>query len=678
MKLNNRAYSLLEIKSLDDDKREITGVATTPSPDRMGDIVDPLGASFAPEIPLLWQHQHDKPVGMVKFDKPTKNGITFKASLPVIPDAGPLKDMVDMAWQAVRAKLVRGVSIGFRPIEYSFIEGGGIRFSETEIYELSLVTVPAQADATIQTIKSIDTALRAASGNSQGGEEGHQADPPGASGTKKQPASGGFFYARTKGKTEMNVADQIKALEDKRKSLTEERTTIQTKAVDEGRTKDTAEQERFAEITSEVAAIDKELGDLKIMEKDLIANAKPAAGNTATAGTESRGKEPISVKDTTKLEKGVEFARYAMCLFSSKGDHQRALQIAKSVYPNNERIVKTLEFQVGSPHSMESVMKANVNAGTTLDSTWAAPLVDYQTFAGDFVEFLRPQTILGKFGVGNVPSLNRIPFNVRITGQTSGGAGYWVGEGAPKPLTKFDFNAVELRWAKVANIAVLTEELMRFSNPSAERLVRDALAAALIGRLDIDFIDPDKAAVANVSPGSITNGIAPISSSGSDADAIRADIRALWAPFIAANNPPTTAVYIMSATRALALSLMRNALGQAEFPGLSMLGGTLDGIPVIVSEYVKNDGGSAGDIVILANARDIWLADDGQVTVDASREASLQMDDAPTNNSATGTEQSLVSMFQTNSVALRAERYINWQRRRTSAVSWLDGVNWGQ
>lgn len=97
---------------------------------------------------------------------------------------------------------------------------------------------------------------------------------------------------------------------------------------------------------------------------------------------------------------------------------------------------------------------------------------------------------------------------------------------------------------------------------------------------------------------------------------------------------------------------------------------------MIVSEYLAGD--TAGGIVILVNARDIWLADDGGFTIDASREASLQMLDNPTNNSATPTATTMVSMFQTNSVAMRVERYINWAKRRASAVSVLTGVNWGE
>lgn len=152
----NRAYSVLEIKSVDSEDRVIAGIATTPEADRVGDIVDPMGARFAKSIPLLWQHQHDKPVGTAEFGKATKSGIPFTASIAKIAEPGPLKDLVDMAWQSVKAKLVRGVSIGFRALGYEPLESGGLKFTETEIYELSLVTIPANASATIQTIKAMD------------------------------------------------------------------------------------------------------------------------------------------------------------------------------------------------------------------------------------------------------------------------------------------------------------------------------------------------------------------------------------------------------------------------------------------------------------------------------------------------------------------------------------------
>ena len=42
---NQHAVSLLKVKAVNEDTREITGIATTPSPDRYGDIVMPEGLS---------------------------------------------------------------------------------------------------------------------------------------------------------------------------------------------------------------------------------------------------------------------------------------------------------------------------------------------------------------------------------------------------------------------------------------------------------------------------------------------------------------------------------------------------------------------------------------------------------------------------------------------------------
>ena len=180
----DRAYSILTVKAVDDEKRVIRGIATTPETDRQGDIVVPEGVKFRNPMPLLWQHQADKPVGTVKFDKPTKAGIEFEATLPFIEEAGTLKDRVDEAWQSVKAKLVSAVSIGFRVLdgEYEIMKTGGLRFMKTEVMELSLVTIPANASATITSIKSIDTEQRAASGHSPRGSV-RLVPSPGVSGT---------------------------------------------------------------------------------------------------------------------------------------------------------------------------------------------------------------------------------------------------------------------------------------------------------------------------------------------------------------------------------------------------------------------------------------------------------------------------------------------------------------
>lgn len=634
-----RACTLMTVKSVNEDERIITGIASTPSPDRDGDILESGGATYRSDTPFLWQHDRSQPIGTCT-PKMVKEGmqITAKLAKPTPDMPSQLAARLDEAWASIKAGLVRGLSIGFLPKEYSYLDEGGIRFLKWDLLEVSAVTIPANAECSIQTVKSFDRQLLAASGN----EKPVVIATPSAGATAKKPTE-------NKGKN-MNIAEQIKSFEAKRAALAASLNDVMSKAADEGRTLDLEETEQYDNVSSEVKSVDEHLKRLRDMENNMAATAKPVA-KTAAGEVAIVNNAPAIIRVEQKLEKGIAFARFAKSLAAGNGSRSEALQIAKNQYPDDTKL--------------HHVLKAAVSAGTTTDPTWAGALVEYQDYAQDFVEFLRPQTIIGRFGQGNIPSLRQVPFNVRIPAQTSGGSANWVGQGKAKPLTKFDFATITFGFSKVASIAVLTEELIRFSNPSADALVRNALAEAVIARLDTDFIDPAKAAVADVSPASITNGITAIPSTG-DPDA---DASAAFGTFITNNLQPNGAVWLMSSTTALTLSMRKNALGQKEYPDMTMLGGTFQGLPVIVSQYVGNQ-------LVLVNAPDIYLADDGGVAVDMSREASLEMQSAPTHDSTTPTAVELVSMFQTNSVAIRAERWINWKRRREAAVAVISGVDY--
>ncbi|HBO4749089.1 TPA: phage major capsid protein [Pseudomonas aeruginosa] len=662
----NRAYSTLEVKALDDEKRVITGIASTPSPDRMQDVVEPKGAQFKLPIPFLWQHNHDEPIGHVTEAKVTQKGIEVSVQLTQVEEPGKLKDRLDEAWQSIKSGLVRGLSIGFSAKEFEQIPGSwGLRFLSWEWFELSAVTIPANAEATITSVKSIDREQRAALGIKS--VPVVRVTPAGASAIKTKTIK---FPKPLEGNDMKTTAEQIAEFEATRVTKAAEMEAIMTKAAEAGETLDAEQSEQFDTLQAEIAAIDKHIGRLNQMQKAQAANAKPVtedpgAQRMANVKTLDFKEVQVRAKNTQKLEPGIAFARAAKCLALGHLEHRDAIGIAKSLYDGQDSIIAATQ---------RLVTKAAVAAATTSDATWAGPLVGDETSVfADFVEYLRPQTILGRFGTNGIPSLRRVPFRVPLIGQTSGGDGYWVGEGQAKPLTKFDFERKTLEPLKVANIAVATMEVIRDSSPAADGIIRDQLAAALRERLDIDFIDPAKAAVAGVSPASILNGVAGIPSSGNTADDVRADIRALFNAFIAANNAPTSGVWLMPATTALALSLMQNPLGQAEFPGISMTGGELFGLPVIVSEYIPT--ASAGAVVALVNASDIYLGDEGGVDLSMSTEASLQMDNAPDNPTTASTV--LVSLWQRNLVGFRAERSINWARRRASAVAYLTGVNWG-
>jgi hypothetical protein len=474
----------------------------------------------------------------------------------------------------------------------------------------------------------------------------------------------------------MGYETQIAAFSEQRAAKAAAQKTIMDDAAAKGETLDTQQQEDFDTLQGEVEAIDAHLKRLDLMEKAAGLAAKPVAGDTPDNGSTSRGGEGIRVKAEPKLEPGIALARLVKCFGMAKGNLDQASRIAQNRYGEQSNAFGTLKSM--ADRGFTALEKAEVPAGSTLENSWAEDLVGDTTSAfADFVEYLRPQTIIGKFGSNGIPSLRRVPFRTPLISQTGGGAGYWVGEGKAKPLTSFDFARTTLEPLKVANIAVLTDEVIRSSSPSAEGIVRDQLVAALQARLDIDFIDPTKTADAGVSPASITNAAANGAASGTgDADDVRADIRSLLNEYIAANNPPSTGVLIMRSGTALALSMMVNALGQAEFNGIGMNGGNLLSIPVITSEHVPSG------IIVMVNASDIYLADEGGFRLDMSREASVEMlDSGLTGESApgvtNGTAASTVSLWQTNSVGFLAERTINWAARRSTAVAYLSGVAWG-
>jgi len=153
-----RAFSLLNVKSVDDQRRVITGIASTPTVDRVGDSVDPMGAKFKTPMPLLLYHQSDKPVGTVDFARPTRDGIPFSASLPEVKEPGVVQDRVNEAYHSIKYKLLGAVSIGFQPIECGteVMKAGGFLFKVWEWIELSLVAVPANPEAVILGFKSAD------------------------------------------------------------------------------------------------------------------------------------------------------------------------------------------------------------------------------------------------------------------------------------------------------------------------------------------------------------------------------------------------------------------------------------------------------------------------------------------------------------------------------------------
>lgn len=628
----NRAWSVLTIKAVNDDAREIEGIATTPTVDHMGDIVEPKGAEFKLPIPLLWQHDSSQPIGHVVSARVTKDGIRIKAKFAQIAEDGVLKSRLDEAWQSVKAGLVRGLSIGFKGLETQRIQDSyGIRFVKWLWLELSAVTIPANQDATITAIKSFDARALAASGRSLSGVT----NAPGVSG---QITSN----PRTKGTTGMKTIEQlIRELEELRAEKSERMEEI--KPDENGNFEDEDAKKEYRALVKEVKELDEKIGD---QEGILIARktAKPVEGTSVKKAAKSRAGDVV-VKE---LPKGTGFTRYVMAMAATKGAPVEAIEFAKRWndtpevvdYIRSQHIMKTGPGMVGSD-------------STESPDSWGGHLAYQNNLAAEFVELLYPATLIGRMS-----GWRSIPFNVRVGVQDSGSTVNWVGEAAAKPVSGMDFSEVTMTYSKIAGIVVLTDELVRLSTPSAEATVRTDLVKAIAKFMDEQMLDSTVTATTS-RPAALTNGVTGTAASGYDADALYTDLNDVLAGYDNAETGIENIHVLTTPAVARGISTMRNALGQFEFNGMTPQGGTLLGFPVLVSNSVPESN------IVFVKTDEVWLADDGQVSIDASREATIDM---------AGGDTPAFSLWQKNCVGVRAERWIRWQKRRASAVQRITGA----
>jgi HK97 family phage major capsid protein len=452
-------------------------------------------------------------------------------------------------------------------------------------------------------------------------------------------------------------AEQITAYDARRASAVAAMKSIMDKSAEAGETLDADEQEEYDGHEKDIEAIDGQLKRLKSLDKLNAATAKPVNGAGEDDASRSRtvGTTQVTVKGDN-LPKGIRYVRFLGAKYLASQQFRPAADIAKEMWPDTPEV--------------ELALRSAVAAGTTSDTTNAGPLVVQQNIASEFAQLLVPATIIGR-----IPGLRAVPFNIKVPRATQNPTGYWVGEGKVKPLSAMAFDSVTLGIAKVAGIVPITEELLRFSSPAAEGIILDGLRDALAYRTDRDFLDPSKASD-DVSPASITNGVTAITPTGTTADAFRDDLGSMLANYMADNQAVGGLVLVTTSTMAMRLSLMRNTLGNKEFPDISINGGFLEGIPVITSENIAAPTGSPfdGTLIVAINASEVMLADEGGVSIDISREASLQMDSAPDSPEAASTIS--VSLWQHNMVAFKAERFINWTKRRSAAVQYINGANY--
>ncbi|MDA0780811.1 MAG: HK97 family phage prohead protease [Rickettsiales bacterium] len=100
-------------------------------------------------IKLLWQHKLDEPIGVFENLYEDSHGLFVKGRL--LLDIKRAKE----AYSLLKSGAINGMSIGYSVVSASYYEDNGVRIIEdVDLFEISLVTFPANENATITSVKS--------------------------------------------------------------------------------------------------------------------------------------------------------------------------------------------------------------------------------------------------------------------------------------------------------------------------------------------------------------------------------------------------------------------------------------------------------------------------------------------------------------------------------------------
>jgi len=358
------------------------------------------------------------------------------------------------------------------------------------------------------------------------------------------------------------------------------------------------------------------------------------------------GKINANLETSTRVR---EFCTLAQLIAVSRGKPETAIQLADQYRLSTPFLKELLIQQIYSCDRNTRIRKTVTGVGTISDTSWAGPLASYDTLAAAFLASLNNYGAFDRM----LPAMKRVPFRVRVGASTSIASGAIVGENNVKPISKLNLTTSQIDELKAVCLLVLTSELMKFGDRAADDLFATQLSSGVAVSTDTQFVTI------------LAAGAPSIASTGITAEGVRNDLRLL---LLSVTTNARSQLFILTTSAvAKALSVLHTNAGDQAFPGLTYNGGSISGMPVVVSDGVP------ANTLLLADAQQICAASE-TVQLSAASHASVQTDTSPDSPPTASTP--LVSLWQMNYDGLRAERYFGAQKLTTTGVAVLTNINY--
>jgi len=154
-KIFNLTSTFKSVNPNEDGSVDIKGYASTNDTDRAGDVINKEAwekgglDNFGTNPIILFNHDYNRPIGRATSLETDEKGLKITANLS--KSAGDVTNLV-------KEGILRAFSVGFRVKDADYMESGdGYLIKDAELFEVSVVSVPANQAATFSVAKSFDT-----------------------------------------------------------------------------------------------------------------------------------------------------------------------------------------------------------------------------------------------------------------------------------------------------------------------------------------------------------------------------------------------------------------------------------------------------------------------------------------------------------------------------------------
>lgn len=227
-----------------EDEVMIEGVANASDPDRGRELI--LNSAWKTENfdlnpIILFNHNHNWPIGSCVEYKVEDNGLYYRASIGN-PSAYPrLTETQEMCRSLLAQGILRASSVGFLPYNIDYDEENDIlRYTEVELLEISLVSVPMQQGSLLDSVGPAAKSMNSSDAIKEGkkGMDKAQFDEimgllgkiMAACEAKKEPSKEPPMNEEACGEEEKKLKGKIELLEKELKTVKEEKEVIEKQA----------------------------------------------------------------------------------------------------------------------------------------------------------------------------------------------------------------------------------------------------------------------------------------------------------------------------------------------------------------------------------------------------------------------------------------------------------------